>query len=136
VVERLPETFKAWSSGVISAGHAGAVADVVAAGDLTPEAVAGVQAKALEQAGDQTVAQLRRVVHAAVDRADADAAQCRHEERRALRAVRLCPQPDGMSMLRADLDAVSALTVYGQGTEHAQPTPPTAWSRHPGCRFR
>jgi Domain of unknown function (DUF222) len=119
VVEQLPETLRAWSSGVISARHAGAVADVVAASALTPEAVTEVEAKALEQAGDQTVAQLRRVVHTAVDRADADAAQRRHEERRALRAVRLCPQPDGMSMLRADLDAVSALTVYGQITEHA-----------------
>jgi hypothetical protein len=119
VVEQLPETLKAWSSGVISARHAGAVADVVAASALTLEAVAGVEAKVLEQAGDQTVAQLRRVVHTAVDRADADAARRRHEERRALRAVRLCPQPDGMSMLRADLDAVSALTVYGQVTEHA-----------------
>jgi hypothetical protein len=54
---------------------------------------AGVQAKVLEQAGDQTVAQLRRVVRTAVDRADADAAQRRHEERRALRAVHLCLKP-------------------------------------------
>src|SRR5580692_495467 len=60
VVEQLPETFKAWSSGVISAKHAGAVADVVAASALTSDAITGVEARALEQAGDQTVAQLRR----------------------------------------------------------------------------
>jgi hypothetical protein len=135
VVEQLPETFKAWSNGLISAKHAGAVADVVAASALTPEAVSGVEARALEQAGDQTVAQLRRVVHTAVDRADADAAHRRHEERRALRAVRLCPRPDGMSTLRADLDAVAALTAYGQITEHAHtlrttdPTRPGPWTK-------
>jgi hypothetical protein len=119
VLEQLPEMFKAWSSGTISAKHATAVAEVIAASALTPDAVTAVEAKALEQAGIQTVAQLRRVVHAAVDRADADAAQRRHQQRRAVRAVRLCPQPDGMSTLRADLDAVTALTIFGQITEHA-----------------
>ena len=119
LVEQMPETMRAWSGGTISAKHATAVADVVAASALDPDAVAGVEAKVLEQAGTQTVAQLRRVAHAAVDRADADAAQRRHEERRALRAVRVCPQPDGMSMLRADLDAPTALVLYGQVTSYA-----------------
>jgi hypothetical protein len=119
VVEQLPETLKAWSSGVISAKHAGAVAEVVAASALPAEAVTNVEAKVLEQAADQTVAQLRRVAHTAVDRADAEAAARRHEARRAQRAVRLCPQPDGMSQLRADLDAPTALLAYGQVTTHA-----------------
>ena len=119
VVEQLPETLKAWSSGVISAKHAGAVAEVVAASALPAEAVTGVEAKVLEQAGDQTVAQLRRVAHTAVDKADAEAAARRHEARRAQRAVRLCPQPDGMSRLRADLDAPTALLAFGQVTAHA-----------------
>jgi hypothetical protein len=120
LVEHLPATLAAWTSGEISAKHAGAVADLVAASGLDPAQARVVEDAILERAGEQTVAQLRRTTHAAVDRADAEAADRRHQERIAQRSVRLCPQPDGMSVLRADLDAAHALTLYDQITAHAE----------------
>ena len=120
LVEQLPGTLAAWQGGVLSAKHAAAIADVVAASGLPPEVAAGVEEQVLERAGERTVAQLRRVVHATVDRADPTAASRRHEERKAQRSLRVCPRPDGMSILRANLDAACALVLYGQVSTYAR----------------
>src|ERR1700722_10995845 len=115
VMERLPGVWQAWTSWVIGAGHASAVAQVVAGGDLSGGAIGVVEARVLERAEVQTGAQVRRVVRAAVDRADPQASERRHQARLESRSVRLCPDSDGVSVLRAELDAPRALAVYGQG---------------------
>src|ERR1700722_2037868 len=119
VIERLPGVWQAWTSGVIGAGHANAVAQVVAGGDLSGDAIDAVEARVLERAEMQTVAQVRRVVRAAVDRADPQASERRHQARVESRSVRLCPDSDGVSVLRAELDAPRALILYGQVSNHA-----------------
>src|SRR3984957_15244801 len=45
VMERLPGVWQAWASGVIGAGHANAVAQVVAGGDLSGDAIDAVEAR-------------------------------------------------------------------------------------------
>src|ERR1700722_9713628 len=81
VIERLPGVWEAWTSGMIGAGHASAVAQVVAGGELSGEAIDAVEARVLQHAEVRTVAQIRRVVRAAVDRADPQASELRHQAR-------------------------------------------------------
>jgi Domain of unknown function (DUF222) len=110
----------AWTSGTISAKHAIALADLVASSDLDAEQAGVVDEAVWERGGELTVAQARRVAYRAVDKAKPGAANRRHQERQARRSVRLSPQADGMSLVRAELDAVKALTLYNQVTARAE----------------
>jgi hypothetical protein len=115
----LPATRVALEAGRISARHAAAVVEAVTVAGLDAGAAAVVETRALRHAGDQNVAQLRRVLARAVHAADPAAAERRHADRLARRQVRLAPAGDGMACYSAEIEAVAAAKLAATVTDHA-----------------
>jgi hypothetical protein len=97
-------------AGSISFRHAFVLADAVL--ELQPDEVAFVEARVIEKAAQQTVAQFTRAVRRAVLAAAPQLAAARHDQAVAGRQVRLLPGVDGMADLIAHLPAVDAETVF------------------------
>jgi hypothetical protein len=103
LVSALPLTLAALEGGQISFRHAFVLADAVL--DLLPDEVAAVEARVIEKAGGQTVAQFTRSVRRAVLSAAPQLATARHEQAVAGRHVRLVAGVDGMADVIAHLPA-------------------------------
>ena len=106
----LPLTMASLEAGSISFRHAFVLADAVL--ELQPDEVAFVEARVIEKAAQQTVAQFTRAVRRAVLAAAPQLAAARHDQAVAGRGVRLLPGVDGMADLIAHLPAVDAETVF------------------------
>jgi hypothetical protein len=116
----LPATRAALAEGVISARHAASVVEAVTLAGLDAEASSVVEAKALRKAGQQNVAQLRRVLTRAVSSADPEAAERRHADQVERRHVRLSDAGDGMACYSAHIEAVAAAKLAATVTDHAR----------------
>jgi hypothetical protein len=116
LIQSLPATMAALSSGSISCEHATAIAD--AAYRLSPDLHAGLEARVLERAAEVTLPQLRQSLRRAVISLDPQTAQERHRRAVADRRVDLVAGEDGMSWLSvlapsADLQACLAAIDSG-----------------------
>ncbi len=107
---RLPATLAALRAGDITLRHATDLAE--ATRSLTPDSIAAVEAKVLERAAEQTVAQFRAAVKRAVLRVTSPAEEEKaHTDAVAQRRVVSFPEPHGMATVNAFLSAEDAATV-------------------------
>jgi Domain of unknown function (DUF222) len=122
LVDDLPATLAALSTGAIGPEHARALAE--ACGSLDPAQSGRVEARVLPRAGQQTVTELKRALTRAVQAVDLRGWQLRHQHAARQRDVRLSVLPDGMAGLwsthtLADADAiltaVQQLAARGRG---------------------
>ena len=122
LVRRLPDTLRDLKAGRIWYLQAREVATAVAdlGPDVTDSAVAGIEAKVLAVAPDQTVAQTRRTVARAVIAADPASAQDRHEKAVRERSVERRPMPDAMEGWWVTMPAPAAAAAWKQLTERAR----------------
>jgi hypothetical protein len=127
----LPLTMASLEAGQISFRHALVLADAVL--DLQPDEVAAVEARVIEKASEQTVAQFTRSVRRAVLAAAPELAAARHEKAAAERHVRLMPGLDGMADLIAHLPAVDAETVFLALDAHGRRAAAAAKEADPGA---
>jgi hypothetical protein len=120
LARRLPATLAALQAGTICYLQAALLVDAVA--DLPDDTAAGVQARVLPRAAEQTVAETRRAVARAVIAADPDGAADRHDRAAARRRIERHAQPDAMAAwwitLPAHLEhcAWAALTATATAT--------------------
>ncbi len=106
----LPETHALWEAGRIDTPKARAVDD--ATWMLAPELARAVQARILDKAPEQTLAQLKAALARAVLAADPDGAEQRHRQARRDRRVVITPEADGMASLWALLTATQAAGAF------------------------
>lgn len=106
----LTSTAAALAGGEIDVQKAASIAD--GCRYLDPATAIEVEAIALARAGDQTNAQLKKVVRKAVITADPIAAQQRHVKAKNERGVWLTPLDDGVAQLTAVMAAADALKVF------------------------
>ncbi len=117
----LPETHALWETGQIDTAKARAIDD--ATWMLTSERARAVQARILDKAPEQTLAQLKAALARAVIAADPDGAEQRHRQARRDRRVVITPETDGMASLWALLtgaltpDLGHAESGHGRGSE-------------------
>ncbi len=110
LLAELPALAEAMRAGVVRLPHARVLLDELLA--LQTAVALRVLDAVLPRVADRTPAQLRRVVRAAVIRADADAAERRRREAVRDREVFVRPESDGMALLGARLTAEQAMTAY------------------------
>lgn len=110
LVREMPATYGLLNAGVISFRHAAVLAEAVEG--LLPDEVAAVEARVLEKAAEQTVAQFTRTARRAALAIAPELAAVRHDEAVRARGVRRIAGVDGMAELVATLPACDAETVY------------------------
>jgi hypothetical protein len=108
----LPGTALNLERGRISWWHSAAIADAVLAARLGPEQTAVVEARVLDRAHGQTLAEFKRSVTRAVASVDPRDFAARHADAAGRRRVVRYPEPDGMATFSALLPAVDAATVW------------------------
>ena len=106
----LRETHALWETGQIDTAKARAIDD--ATWMLTSERARAVQARILDKAPEQTLAQLKAALARAVIAADPDGAEQRHRQARRDRRVVITPETDGMASLWALLTATQAAGAF------------------------
>ena len=107
LVRHLPLVFGLLTAGDISFRHAWVLADAVA--ELLPAEMMAVEAKVVERAPSQTVAQFRRSVRRAVIEAAPEFAAAQHAKAVRARGVRRVAYPDGMAAVVIDLPTLLGL---------------------------
>jgi hypothetical protein len=108
--ECLPATLATLRAGEIDERRAGVLADVLQ--HSAPELGRRVEAVVLPQAGDLSLAELRRRALAAQAELDAEAIGERHEQAKQAADVRAYETSDGMAVLAADLTAEQAAACH------------------------
>jgi hypothetical protein len=115
---RLADTLGALGRGEISGLQAAAIAKMVE--HLDDEVTATVQARVLEKAPEQTLAETKSALRGAIIAADPAGAAERSEQAKAERTVTRDPLDDGMAELRAVLTATDTELVWAELTARAQ----------------
>jgi hypothetical protein len=106
----LPNMFALLAGGQVSLRHAMVLAHEVA--ELTPDEMAGVEARVLERAPNQTAGQFTRSVRRAVLAEAPEAAAARRAKAVRARGVHTVAYPDGMAAVIATMGATEAHTVF------------------------
>ena len=106
----LPDTHALWEAGQIDTSKARAIDDATVV--LPDELARAVQARILDKAPEQTLAQLKAALARAVIAADPDGAEQRHRQARRDRRVVVTAEPDGMGTLWAMLTATQAAGAF------------------------
>jgi len=127
LIQRLPKTLAAMESGSVTSSKARIISEETL--NLSPEAVAAVEAQVLDGVADITPGQLRRQVKRAVVAVDAEAAQRRTEEAKKERKVVVSHRPDGMAEFTALLPAQHAVALYARLDDLARRARSTAETR-------
>lgn len=107
---RLPQTLDLLGSGRVDYYRARCVVEAVTG--LDDDTAAAVQARVLPVAGERTATQLKAALRRAVQAADPDGAERRHQHASRGRRVELIPAEDGMAAVSLVAPADGASTVY------------------------
>jgi hypothetical protein len=118
--DRLPAALSALRAGDISYLQAAHLAGAVR--ELPDAEAAKVQARVLDRAADQTLAEFKRAVRRAVLAADPASAADRHQKAVAARTIEAMPQPDGMQSFWMTMPASVANDVWDTLTTRAKAT--------------
>ena len=106
----LPDTLVAFERGLIDSYRARIIHDTTLC--LPDGPAREVEALVLADAGEQTYAQLRAAVRAAVMRVDPEGANRRHQQERKKRLVDVFAEEEGMAALRAVMPATEAQAIW------------------------
>ncbi|MCX6503156.1 MAG: DUF222 domain-containing protein [Microbacterium sp.] len=117
LVTGFPETFAAWQSGEIDAGHVTAIVD--AGLPLSSARRARFEELALAAARAEAAGRMPDIARVIAARVDPDGAAERIRERQSERRVRVIDLDDGMARLLADLPATLAHAIHDRLTRMA-----------------
>lgn len=109
---QLPETWQALSDGVIAVGQATAITE--ASYELPDEVLAEYEARVLEHAPEQSLAETRRVAGRTALALDPAGAEQKRQRAMKERHVRIAPVEHGMAWLMALLPAADAAAIYSR----------------------